>query len=74
MNEKEISNRLNFLICCINVFAEKHQLSGSQSYKYLRKFLGLDFLQKFYDIEHTFSIDDAIADASIICKRNGGAL
>lgn len=74
MNNKELSNRLDFLISCISVFAEKHSLTGGQAYKYLRKFLGLDFLQRFYDIEHTFSIEDAVADATTICKRNGGSL
>lgn len=74
MSEKERANRLEFLVCCISAFAEKHEITGSQAYKYLRKFLGFDFLQQFYDIEHTFSIDDAISDAALICKRNGGTL
>ncbi len=74
MNDKELSNQLEFLICCISFFAERHKLNGSQAYRYLKRFLGLDFLQQFYDIEHTFSIEDAINDATIICKRNGGKL
>lgn len=74
MKDKELSNQLEFLICCISYFAEKHGLSGSQAYKYLKRFLGLNFLQQFYDIEHTFSIEDAVNDATNICKQNGGKL
>ncbi|MBP3755856.1 MAG: DUF3791 domain-containing protein, partial [Prevotella sp.] len=37
-------------------------------------FMGMDFLYRFYEAEHTQSIDDAIDDLILICKRNGGAL
>ena len=31
-------------------------------------------MRDYYDIEHTFSIDEAVEDLTVICQRNGGAL
>ena len=74
MSERELSNRIEYMICCIGAFVERFSLSNSQAYKYLKRFDGLDFLDQHYHIEHTFSIDDAVDDLAIICNRNGGAL
>ncbi len=32
------------------------------------------FLDEFYEIEHLQSIDDAVDDLIVYCKRNGGTL
>lgn len=74
MDERELSNRIEYIICCIGAFAERFSLSNSQAYKYLKRFDGLSFLDKYYRIEHTFSINDAVDDLVIICNRNGGVL
>ena len=47
---------------------------NSDSYDYLNQYKGLDFLLRNYDIEHTFSIEDAVDDLARICFRNGGTL
>lgn len=74
MGQKEISNKIEYLVSCVGEFAVRHSLSNSQAYLYLKRFLGLDFLIKFYDAEHLLSIDEAVADLTVICHRNGGAL
>lgn len=74
MNDKEQSNRLAYFIGCIGAFAEKYSLTNSQAYRYLKRFSGLDFLDEFYEVEHTFSIEEAVDDLTAICQRNGGAL
>jgi len=58
MNNRELSNQVEYIVGCIGAFAEKHSLSNSQAYKYLKRFAGLIFLEEFYDIEHTFSIEE----------------
>lgn len=68
------SNILEYLICMIGAFAERFSLSNKQAYHYLSRYHALDFLQKHYDTEHTFSIEDAVEDCARICQRNGGAL
>ena len=74
MGQKEISNRIEYTVSCVGEFAARHSLTNSQAYHYLRRFLGIDFLIKYYDAEHLFSIDDAVNDLAMICRRNGGAI
>ena len=71
---REQSNRISYLVACVGAFAERHGLSNQSSYQYLRLYIGTDFLRDYYDIEHTFSIDEAVEDLTVICQRNGGAL
>lgn len=71
---REEKNRIAFFIACISAFAERFSLSNAFAYNYLSQYKGLDFIYEFYDIEHTFSIDDAVDDMQRICQRNGGPL
>lgn len=70
----EQSNILEYIICCIGAFAERFSITNGQAYQYLQKYKGLEFLQKHYNIEHTFSIEDAVEDCANICLRHGGTL
>ena len=45
-----------------------------QSYAYLKRHKGLDFLYECYGAEHLLSLDDAVDDLAVICHRHGGAL
>ena len=74
MSQREIRNRIAYFNCCIQAFAEKFKLNGAEAYRYLHRFKGLDFLHDFYDIEHTFSIEESVADLITVCLRNGGKL
>ena len=67
-------NKIEYLVCCIGSFAERFAITNATAYNYLGKYGGFDFLIKHYDIEHTFSIDEAINDITRICSRNGGYL
>ena len=71
---KEQSNIIEYLVCVIGAFAGQFSLTNADAYKYLRQYKGLDFLTRHYGIEHTQSIEDAVEDCAIICKRHGGAL
>ena len=68
MAQNEI-NLLNYIVVCIAEFAEHHNMSSRVSYIYLSKNKGIDFLKEFYDVEHTLSFDDVIADLTLICKK-----
>lgn len=74
MINRNIRNRIEYIVSCVGAFAEKFNLSNSQSYSYLRRFGGIDFLLKFYEAEHTLSIDDAVDDLQILCQREGGRI
>ncbi len=71
---KEIQNRVTYMIYCVSAFASHFGLNMKQAYSYLRRFKGIAFLDECYEAEHLLSIKDAVTDLSIICHRNGGAL
>ena len=71
---QEEQNRISYYIACIGAFAEKFSVSNAFAFNYLLKYKGLAFISECYDIEHTFSIDDAVEDMQRICYRNGGVL
>lgn len=71
---KEQNNKIEYILACIGEFAKKFGLTNKLAYNYLQKFKALDFINRFYDVEHTQSIDDALNDMIIISKRNGGKL
>lgn len=67
-------NLLEYLIACVSEFANTYNMSQKNSFNYLYKYKGIDFLNKHYEIEHTLSIEETINDLTIICRKNGGDL
>ena len=74
MNKKEIFDRIEYVVACVGAFALRYKLSNTQAYAYLRRFTGIDFLLDCYASEHTLSIDDAVSDLQVICRREGGKI
>lgn len=72
--ERQSQYRMTYFIYCINAFAERYHLTPKQAFAYLHRFKGMEFLDECYEAEHQLSINDAVDDLTIICKRNGGAL
>lgn len=71
---KDIQNRVTYMIYCVSAFASHFGLTFKQAYAYLKRFKGISFLDECYEAEHLLSIKDAVLDLSVICHRNGGAL
>ena len=71
---KETRNRIEYTVICISEFAQKHRIPSKDAYRYLKEYGGLAFLKDCYDAEHLLSVDDAIDDLTIVCKRNGGKI
>ena len=67
-------DKINYFVALITEFATAHQISTSQAYEYLQRYKGLDFVDRFYDVEHTFSFDNTVEDLTAYCKRMGGTL
>jgi len=74
MEQKDICDRIEYVVACVGAFAQRYGLSNPQAYAYLRRFTGIDFLLECYEAEHTLSIDDAVADLQYICMRKGGGV
>lgn len=73
MSHQEL-NKLQFTIAMITEFAKKYHLKQKQAFNYLKRFKGMDFMDKHYDFMHTQSFDDVIESLKDVCKHNGGAL
>ena len=74
MITKQQTNIINYLVICINDFADRFDMDSKAAYRFLSQFGGIDFLIQHYEIEHTLSIDEAIDDLEMVCRQNGGIL
>lgn len=72
--DDKLQNRITYMVYCINAFAGRYRLTAKQAFAYLARFKGIAFLDECYEAEHQLSLEDAVNDLSIICKRNGGGL
>ncbi len=69
-----IEDKIEYIIAVVNEFAARFSLNPQQAYKYLDRFKGIDFVDEFYNVEHTQSFDDVVDDLALLCRKNGGAL
>ena len=69
-----IEDKIAYIIAVVNEFAARFSLNPQQAYKYLDRFKGIDFVDEFYNVEHTQSFDDVVDDLALLCRKNGGAL
>jgi hypothetical protein len=67
-------NIIDYVVCCVGAFASKYSLSNVQAYSYLKRYSGIDFLIDHYEAEHTLSIENAVDDLWLICKKEGGMI
>lgn len=74
MITRQQTNTINYLVICINDFAERFDMDTTSAYRYLAQYGGIDFLLQHYEIEHTLSLEDAIDDLITVCNQNGGTL
>lgn len=65
---------INYTVACVNEFAHRKQIPPRAAFFYLYQYQGLKFLEEFYEIEHTLSMEDALDDLENICRQNGGKL
>ncbi len=69
-----VQNQIRYTVACISEFAKSKMLTKTQAFLYLLEHKALDFLDEFYDVEHTLSFEDAISDMTAICQKNGGKI
>lgn len=65
---------IDYVMTAILEFARHHSLSIRDASNYLNRFKGIEFLTEFYDVEHTLSFNDCVADLTVVCQNNGGYL
>ena len=69
----EVKRKINYTVVCVNEFAQRFHITSKEAFFYLYDHKGIEFFKEHYDIEHTLSLDDAIDDLIIICRKNGGS-
>lgn len=69
-----IEDKLAYIIAVVSEFAKRFSLNTQQAYRYLDSFKGIDFVDKFYNVEHTQSFEDVVEDLALYCRKNGGQL
>lgn len=63
-------NMINYMVVCVNDYAERHGSSYVEAFDYLYNKKGLDFLEDCYEAEHTLSLDTALEDLEAVCSSN----
>ena len=61
-------------ISSAEVRRKKAIVNPQQAYRYLDRFKGIDFVDKFYNVEHTQPFEDVVEDLALYCRNNGGQL
>lgn len=69
----ETKQEIYYFVMILNLISKKYNISINEAYKYLSTYKGMEFLQEFYDVEHTLNTDDVLDDVLAICVKNGGA-
>lgn len=71
---REAKNRINYTVMIIRDFANVHHLTPRQAHSYLRRHKAMEYMQEFYDVEHTLSPSDTVRALGDVSKKNGGLL
>lgn len=70
----KLKDKIEYAMLCVSKFAQKNSISQQEACRYLHKYGGLDFLDKTYEIESTFSPRIVVEDLLAVCRNNGGTL
>lgn len=71
---REKYNILQYSVALISEFAIHFGISQRQALNYLVRFKGIEHLEEFYNVLHTFSFEDSIDSLAKVCRNNGGRL
>jgi hypothetical protein len=65
---------VDYIAFIINEFSLKNSLSMKQSFNYLYRYGGIEFLDRHYEVEHCENPILTLDTLQRICKRSGGEL
>ncbi len=69
-----VQDKLEWTIIFVREFGRKYGLTMKQSFNYLSRYKGIDFVDRNYAYVHTQSYASMINDIAEYCHRKGGAL
>lgn len=68
------AEKIEWTLIFVAEFGRKFGLTVKQSFNYLTRYKGIDFIDKHYDYVHTQSFQSMINDIGDYCHRKGGEL
>ena len=71
---KRDHNKAGYVVALVSEFATKYRILPRQAYAYMKRFKGLVYFYKHYDVLHTFSFEDTIQSVAEVCRHNGGKI
>lgn len=74
VNKGNDTKSIPFITTVILNYAKAKNLTLGQAYRYLKTFKGLDYINRYMDIERTLAYEDIVGNLSKICANNGGRL
>ncbi|MDR0605675.1 MAG: DUF3791 domain-containing protein [Bacteroidales bacterium] len=69
---KQQKDKISFILFIIPYFARAYKMNIQESYFYLKKYGGWDYLNEHWWALHTDNPFWAVRDIFEICKENGG--
>jgi hypothetical protein len=65
---------VDYIAFMITEFSLKYKIPVTQSFDYLYRYGGIEFLDKHYEVEHCENPNLTLKALQHICKRSGGGL
>lgn len=74
MNANNDEKYTSFIMTVIYHYSKINGISLGRAFRYLKTFKGLDYLNRYVEIERTLSYEEIAGNLSNICAKNGGKL
>ena len=71
---REDRNMICYTVALISEFAHRFSIRPRQAYAYMKRYKGMEHLNKNYDVLHTLSFPDTVEALAMVCANNGGGL
>ena len=71
---REERNFIGYTVALISEFASRFGIRPRQAYAYLKRYKGMEHLQRHYGVLHTQSFLDTVDILAQVCLNNGGKL
>lgn len=66
----EERKQIDYTVVCVSEFARRYNLKLKEAFQFLFQYKAIEFLKENYDIEHTLSLDDALDDMLMVCRKS----
>ena len=66
--------KIEWTLIFVYEFGRRYGLTTKQAFNYLKRYKGIDFVDRHYDYVHTQSFESMINDIGEYCRLKGGML